>query len=80
MARRGNPVLGEVRGHWPGALTCVAVENLAGGRLQLKHFQAGAVRGHHNVGVLGPEEPDVQHLLTVAGKLWGQEGHRPGPV
>lgn len=51
------------------SLTCVAVENLAGHCLQLKHFQAGAVGGHNNVGVLRPKKPDIQHLLAVAGKL-----------
>lgn len=50
--------------------TCVTVEDLTGQSLQLKHFQARAVRSHNNVGVIGPKEPNIQHLLAIASKLW----------
>lgn len=48
----------------------MTVEDLTGQSLQLKHFQARAVRSHNNVGVIGPKEPNIQHLLAIAGKLW----------
>lgn len=55
----------------PGSgLACVTMEDLTGQRLQLKHLQARAVRSHDDVGVIGPQEPNIQYLLAIASKLW----------
>lgn len=80
LATGGDPSSMGSWGHQLDTLTCVAMENLAGRCLQLKHFQAGAVGGHDNVGVLRAKEPDIQHLLAVASKLQGQEGYTPKPA
>lgn len=53
--------------------TCVAVQDLAVGCCQLKHFQLGAVGGHNNVGVTRAQELHIQNLLVVSCELeWKQ--------
>lgn len=51
-------------------LTRVPVEDLAGVGEQLEHFELAAVGGHHYVAVVLTQEFHVQHLVTVAHKLW----------
>lgn len=58
------------------SLTCVAVQDLAVGCCQLKHFQLGAVGGHNNVRVTRAQELHIQNLLVVSCELQWEQPRR----